>query len=195
IEQVEYEAFEVGRPGYIHGWAGGGMGMLGRAWPIHPRAEELFKHVVLVGGQHQPAYGQAHLPGDVSGQDVAEIARRHTEGHTLAAACGGAQPAPEVVHDLGRNTGPIDRVDRAYVMARLEIQIARQCFHDVLAFVEYTVDGDVVDVFILQRIHLRTLELAHAALRRQHEDRHTTFAAQRVLCRRTGVAGRGAQDV
>ena len=36
---------------------------------------------------------------------------------------------------------------------------------------------------------------AHPAVRRQHEDRDAALAAHRVLRRRAGVAGRGAEDV
>ena len=40
---------------------------------------------------------------------------------------------------------------------------------DVLAIVEHALDAQVVDVGILQAEHLRLLERAHAAERRQHE--------------------------
>src|SRR5690606_10380420 len=117
------------------------------------RAEELFKNVVFVGGQHQPAHGQPHFTGDVPGKNVAKIARRHAEGHVRAAAGGrGAQPTPEVVHDLRGNARPVDRVHRTQPVGVLEFEIARQRLDDILAVVEHAVDGDVVNVGVLQRV-------------------------------------------
>src|SRR5690606_40082742 len=77
--QVEHEALEVRRLGDVHGGAGRGVSLCRRAWSVHPRAEELFKNVVFVGGQHQPAHGQPHFTGDVPGKNVAKIARRLAE--------------------------------------------------------------------------------------------------------------------
>ncbi|CAM5777976.1 hypothetical protein CCAE64S_00040 [Castellaniella caeni] len=80
-------------------------------------------------------------------------------------------------------------------MGALEVEVARQGLDDILAFVEHAAHGNVVDVGVLQRIHLRALEGAHAALRRKHEDRHTAFAAQGVFRRRAGIARGGAQNI
>ena len=67
--------------------------------------------------------------------------------------------------------------------------------HDVLRVVEHACDGDVVDVFVLQRVHLRPLEGRHAAMRAEHEDADALLAAHGVLGGRAGIAGGGAEDV
>ena len=67
--------------------------------------------------------------------------------------------------------------------------------HDVLRIVEHAGDGDVEDVVVLQRIHLRTLKGAHLAVRREHEHAYTVLATHGVFGSRAGVAGRCAKDV
>ena len=57
------------------------------ARPVAAGAEELVEHVVLVGGEDQPADRQAHLARDVAGEDVAEVARGHRERHLLVVRC------------------------------------------------------------------------------------------------------------
>ena len=59
--------------------AGRGVGLLGRTRTVDAGAEELFQHVVLVRGQHQPAHRQPHAAGNVARQDVAEVTRGHRE--------------------------------------------------------------------------------------------------------------------
>ena len=54
--------------------------------------------------------------------------------------------------------------------ARLNVEVVRDRLDDVLAVVEHALDRDVVDVGVLQAEHLRLLERAHAAVRREHED-------------------------
>ena len=68
-------------------------------------------------------------------------------------------------------------------------------FDDVLAVVKHAFNGDVVDVGILQAEHLRALECAHFAFRRQHEDINAFFTAQGIFGGRAGIATGGAQDI
>src|SRR3546814_1671835 len=68
-----------------------------RAGPVNAAAEELFQYVVFVRSQHQAAHRQPHAAGDVAGQYVAEITRRHGKRHLLLQPGSAAQPAPEVV--------------------------------------------------------------------------------------------------
>ena len=103
--------------------------------------------------------------------------------------------AGEVVHHLRHQSRPVDRVDAADAVLPLESEVAGHRLDDVLAVVEHAFDRDVVDVGVLQAVHLRLLEWAHAPLRRQHEHLDSTLAAHRVLGRATGVARGGAQDV
>ena len=56
-------------------------------------------------------------------------------------------------------------------------------------------DRDVVDVGVLEGVHLRPLHRAHATGRREHEDADAFLPSEGVLGRRTGVARGGTQDV
>src|SRR5260221_2156605 len=76
-DEIEDVALEVRRPGNVHRRAGS----LLRLSPglVLPGAEKFLENVVLVGRQDQPLYRQAHAAGDVSGVEIAEVARRHCE--------------------------------------------------------------------------------------------------------------------
>jgi hypothetical protein len=84
----------------------------------------------------------------VAGADVAEVARGHGEGDLFVVGAGGGEIALEVVHDLCGDARPVDRVDRADLVARLEGGVVGDRLHDVLAVVEHAADGDVEDVGI-----------------------------------------------
>ncbi|MNL03982.1 hypothetical protein D3C87_1245360 [compost metagenome] len=131
----------------------------------------------------------------MAGADIAEVARRHAERHLLAGAIGGQQPALEVVDHLGHHARPVDRIDRADGLARLESVVIRHRLDDVLGVVEHAFDGQVEDVRVLQAEHLRGLERAHLAVRAQHEHADAILAAHRVLGRAAGVAGGCPEDV
>ena len=73
-----------------------------------------------------------------------------------------------------------------------EFGIVLNGFDDVLAVVKHAFNGDVVDVGILQAEHLRALECAHFAFRRQHEDVDAFFTAQGIFGGRAGIAAGGA---
>ena len=92
-----------------------------RARAVAAGAEELVEHVVLVGREDQPADRQAHLARDVAREDVAEVARRHGEVDDLVVAARRREIAREVIDDLRRDARPVDRVDGADRVARLEI--------------------------------------------------------------------------
>ncbi len=77
----------------------------------------------------------------------------------------------------------------------MNLRVVAQRLDQRLAVVEDTAHRDVVDVGVLQRVHLGTLHRAHAAGRREHEDADALLPPEGVLGRRTGVAGGGAQDV
>lgn len=40
----------------------------------------------------------------------------------------------EIVRDLRENTGPVDRVDSGETVCRVELPVAEQCLHKILAF-------------------------------------------------------------
>ncbi|KAG0161948.1 hypothetical protein DFQ30_004760 [Apophysomyces sp. BC1015] len=103
--------------------------------------------------------------------------------------------ASEIVDDLRDDPCPVDRIDRADLVLRLEGVVVRHRLDDVLAIVEHPFERHIEDVRILQAEHLRGLERAHFAVRRQHEHAHAALAAHRVFGSTAGVAGRRAKDI
>ena len=194
-DDVEDVALEVRRLRDVHRRARRRVRLGERARTIASGAEELVEHVVLVGREDQPADRQPHLLRDVAGEDVAEVAGRHGEIDRRADRRRHREIALEIVDDLRRHARPVDRVDGADRMAALEPGVAADRLDDVLAFVEHAVDREIVDVGIGEREHLRRLERAHPALRREHEHANAALAAQRVLGRAAGVARGRADDV
>ena len=149
--------------------------------------------VVGVGADHQAFDGQAHALGDPSGEDVAEIARRHREGD---GAVRGAQDhgAGEVIDRLCGDSRPIDRVDAGEPQLIGEIRVLEQGFDDVLAIVEITVDGDGVDIVRPHRGHLAALHLGDAAIGKQDEDIDLIEPAESLDGGAAGIARGGADD-
>ena len=194
-DQVVHVALEVGGLGDVHRRARGGLDLFRLARAVAPAAEELVQHVVLVARQDQAPDRQPHRARHVAGVDVAEIARGHRERDLLGVRRGGGEVALEVVHHLRRDARPVDRVDRADAVAALELGVGGDRLDDVLAVVEHALEREVVDVVVLQAVHLRRLERAHAPARREHEHAQALLAAHRVLGRRAGVARGGAEDV
>ena len=195
-QQVEQESFEVRRLRDVHRRARRRERLRGRTRTVDARAEEFIEHVVLVRRENETTDRHAHALGEVSREDVAEVARRHRDRDLLRArSVGRPQPCPEVVDDLRGDAREVDRVDRTEVVAALELEIVRQCLHEILRIVENALDGDVMDVLVDERVHLRALERAHASLRGQHEHVDAVFAAEGMLRRGSGVARCGTHDV
>ena len=158
--------------------------------------DETRQDVVGVGGQHQLGDRQPHAPGDVAGENVAEIAGRHREvdlvGPGLLAHLA---PGVEVVDDLGEHPRPVDGVDRTEGVALLEVEVAEDLLDDLLAVVEGALDGQVEDVGIGDRGHLQLLHRRDLLVRVQDEDVDVLLAAHPVDGGAAGVAGGGAEDV
>ena len=169
--------------------------MRGVARAVFAGFEKLVEHVVFIGRHNQAVNRQAHLAGDVAGADVTEIAAGYAEAHFLFVAGGGAEITVEVIHDLRQHAAPVNRVNRADAVFFFKVRIVLQGFHDILAIVEHSFDGNIMNVFVLQAVHLRTLESAHFAFRRHHEHIHAGLAAQCVFRRRAGIAAGGAQNI
>src|SRR2546430_14649936 len=192
-DEVEHVALEVRRLRDVHrrtrcsdnGFRGS----------ITSRPEKLIEHVVLVAGEYQAPDGQAHAARDVAGMDVAEVAGGHRKRDLLVIVFRSRKVALEIVNDLRGHPGPVDRIHRADAGPRLEGAVGVDLLDEVLAFVEDALHREVVDVRILQRVHLRALERAHAPVRGQHYTRDAALAAQRVLRRRAGVAGRRTKNI
>ena len=80
-------------------------------------------------------------------------------------------------------------------MSGLELRVVAQRLDQRLAVVEDTAHRDVVDVGVLEGVHLGALHRTHTPGRREHEDADALLPPEGVLGRRTGVAGGGAQDI
>ena len=201
IQQVGDEALEVGGLGDVHGGAGGGQRLLGGAHSVNAGGEELVEHVVFVGDDDEAVDGHTHGAGDVPGADIAEVAGGHGEADFSGVALGGvnlfgeADPAADVVDDLGHESRPVDGVDGADAPGALELEVAADVFDNVLAVIEDAVNGHVDDVGVLDGEHLGLLEGGHAAPRGEHEDANAVAAAHGVFGGGAGVAGGGAQDI
>ena len=168
------------------------MGVFAVARTVCAGFEKFVQYVVFVGSDNQAVDGQAHLTGDMAGADIAEVAAWYAEADFFVIARSGVEITGEVVHDLGDDTAPVDGVDCADMVFGFEFGIVLYGFDDVLAVVKHAFNGDVVDVGILQAEHLRALECAHFAFRRQHEDVDTFFTAQGIFGGRAGIAAGGA---
>ena len=140
-------------------------------------------------------YRQAHASRDVAGVDVAKVAGGYGVVHLRALRQVEREVRLDVVHALRQHARPVDGVDRADVVAGLVGGVGIDGFDEVLAVVEDAFDGDVVDVRVLQAVHLCLLEGAHAAMRREHEDVDAGFAAHGVFGGGAGVAAGSAEDV
>ena len=106
------------------------------------------ENVVDVGGDDQPFNRQAHLRRDIAGEDVAEIAGRHAESH-FAVRRAQLQRGGEVIDHLRAQPCPVDRIDSSNMMALFERVIIADCFYNVLAIIEYPLNCNVIDIFIL----------------------------------------------
>ncbi|MNE09985.1 hypothetical protein D3C80_1026800 [compost metagenome] len=149
--------------------------------------------VVAVGGDDQLADRQAHVARQVAGEDVAEVAGGHREGHGTGRAAE-LQGRVEVVDDLGHDPRPVDRVDRHQAGALEEALVGEAGLDHLLAVVEVALDRDVVDVVAEDGGHLAALHFGHAVVRVQDEDVDVLAAAAAFDGGRAGVAGGGAQD-
>ena len=194
-QQVEHKALEIRRLGNVHRRAGSLVRVGAAAHTVHAGAEELVEHVVFVRGDDQFVNRQAHAARDMTGADVAKIARRHGEADFFSVGFRRLEIAREVINHLRHQPRPVDRVDSADLVLPLELQIVRDGLDDVLAVVKHADDGDVVDVLVLQAEHLRLLERAHAPVRRGHKNAHAFFAAHGVFGGAAGVAAGRAQNI
>src|SRR5690625_7134657 len=80
-------------------------------------------------------------------------------------------------------------------MSRLELEVAVEFLDQILGIVKDTIDHNVMDVVIRQRVHLSPLKLRHPALGRQHKHPNIGFRPKRVFGSRAGVTGGRTKDV
>lgn len=97
---------------------------------------EAVKDIVLVCGNDELLGGQTHALGEVSGKDVTEVARRHDEsdgrGGEERLGFDEIEVRVEVVCDLGKDTGPVDGVDRSEAVGRVDLGISEESLDEVL---------------------------------------------------------------
>ena len=145
--QVVEQAFQVAGNQNVH--RGGRRGVEFPAAVVGAGADEVRQHLVGVGGAHQLADGQAHLPGVIGSQNVAEIPGGHHHVHGLAQD---ALPLPDklqigidVVDDLGQQPAPVDGVGAGEQHAVrpqlfLELGVGKNLFHAGLGVVEVALE-------------------------------------------------------
>ena len=170
-QQIEDETLEVRRAGDIHRWGRGSLSLRSAAHAVGTRAEELIQDIVFIGSHNQAVNWHTHLARNMAGANITEVAGRHTEADLLrvvrlsTVAASDTNPRGDVVHDLSHQASPVNRVDCTNVAAGLVLQVTGDGLNDVLAIVEDTVEGDVVNVGILQTKHLSLLERGHSTSR------------------------------
>jgi hypothetical protein len=113
-----------------------------------PLFERAAQNVVVVGGDDQLVDRQAHALGGIAGEDVAEIAGRHGEGHRPV---GGAERdgGGEIIDDLGHDAGPVDRVHARQLNTHRGSVVVEHVLHQALAVVEVAFDRERMDVGVV----------------------------------------------
>ena len=162
---------------------------------IRAGAKKFVQHIVFVGCKNYLANGQAHHARNMSGAYITEVAGRHRKRDLFIIGLRRGKVAFEIVNNLRRYARPIDRVDCTNLVLCLESVIVGHRLHQVLRIVEHAFNGNVENIVILQRIHLRALKARHLTMRREHEHADTAFSPHCIFRRRTRVAGGRAEDV
>lgn len=152
-------------------------------------AEETVQDVVLVGGDDELLGGETHALGEPTGQDVAEVTGGNDESHlvVVAGGLGQGEVGVEVVGDLSQDTGEVDAVDGGEVVGGVHVGIGEQGLDEVLAVIERTLDGEVVNVGIKDGGHLSLLDGRNLALGEQDEDGNILLATEAVNGSRASV--------
>lgn len=86
--------------------------MLAVARAVCAGFEKLVQHIVFIGRHNQAADRQAHLFGDVSRANVAEVAARYAKADLLVIALRRLEIARKVINHLRNDASPVDRIDR-----------------------------------------------------------------------------------
>ena len=170
---------------------------------ISTGGEEVGQDVVLIGGADQLTHGQTHALGIVACQNVAEVARRHTEVHGIAEGdLAGLEQlcvSGKVVDDLRYKAAPVDGVCAGQANAPLfqlggNSLVAKDLFHAGLGIVKVAAHGVDCHVGTLLGGHLQALDLAGAARGVEHRDFHTGDIVVTVQGCLAGVTAGGHQD-
>ena len=100
----------------------------------------------------------------MSRADITKVTRWHAETHLLAIVSGAGKVTFKIVDDLREDTTPVNGVDSSKAVFGFKLSILLQGFYDILAVIEHTFDGDVMDIFVIEAIHLCALEFTHFAM-------------------------------
>ncbi len=106
----------------------------------------MVKDVVLIRGDAEGADGKAHLLGEPSGEDVAEVPGGYDELGVGAVFLRQLHPGPDVVDALGEDAGDVDGIDGGEVLRLGEGDIAKDVLHDALGVIEGAGRADGEDV-------------------------------------------------
>ena len=150
--------------------------------------KEFIEDIVFVRGHHKLPQRQSHLLRNPPGKDISEVTRRHRHVHRVTGFSGHLQVTRKVVDDLSGHTRPVDGIHGPDTVRGLIGVIVTHGLHNVLRIIKCAFDGNIEDVFVRKRIHLRALKGAHAARGRQHKDADSFPAAHRVFGGRPRVA-------
>ena len=96
--------------------------------------------------------------------DITKVTRWHAETHLFAVVGGAGKVTFKIVDDLREDTTPVNGLTVPRLYLALNSASCCRAFYDILAVIEHTFDGDVMDIFVIEAIHLCALELTHFAM-------------------------------
>ena len=172
-KEIKNKTFEIRGLRNIHRRRGSRKSIFTASNPVDARSEELLKNVIFVCRNNQRLKGKPHLAGNMRCADIAEITAGDDDIEaqvSLACLKANAQPGGNVIHNLCKQTGPIDGVNRTDMPLLFEVGIDVDGFNEVLTVVKNAVDCDIDDVVVKEGEHLCALEGSHASGGGEHDD-------------------------
>ena len=121
----------------VLGHAALGLGAVDGLLGVAARLPEAVEDIVLVGGDDELVDGETHAEGEVTGEDVAKVARGNDEADLVAdvegflLACK-REVGVEVVDCLSKDTGPVDGVNGAELVGGVDLRVGEEGLDDVL---------------------------------------------------------------
>lgn len=192
-----------------------GLGAVGGLLLVTTSLEKAVENIVLVGGNNELVDGETHTKGEVTSENVAKVSGRNSEADLVAELEGRGLLAEEgeigveVVDSLGENTSPVDAVDGAELVGRVDLRVGKKSLDDVLfsvckylndrrehitahlAVVKVASDSQVMNIGVQHRGHLLLLDGAHAPLGVEHENRDVLLPPETVNGSRASITARG----
>ena len=131
----------------------------------------------------------------MSRTNIAKITRWHTKTHTFTVIICRFKITCKIINHLRNNTPPVNTVNRANMKIMFEMGIPLNGFYNILTIIKHTLHSNVVNIIVLQAIHLCTLKCRHLAFGRQHEYMNPFFASQSIFRSRTCIATGRTQNI